>query len=85
MKVHFQEVVKAADIIMPGSDIPVDLSKEGIGDATILAHRSVSVLDKGVSGEWFAAWIQIDSPFGPLGIVNLHAPGKKKDRVYTWM
>ncbi|KAL2621831.1 hypothetical protein R1flu_002036 [Riccia fluitans] len=84
LKVGFKDLLEAAQKNLPNLDITIDLNKEGNGDAYVLVHSFLEVLDKGVSGEGFASWVKFRTPNGTLGIGNLHAPSKKKERVHSW-
>ncbi|KAL3676908.1 hypothetical protein R1sor_026856 [Riccia sorocarpa] len=70
------------------SPIVVDYNKEnGDGDAVLLCHRSITVLDKGVSGKGFAVWLRMQTGVGPVAVVSLHAPNESSARkeVGEWL
>ncbi|KAL3679560.1 hypothetical protein R1sor_022516 [Riccia sorocarpa] len=70
--------------ILPGASVVVDYKENGDGDAVLLCHSSITVLESGISGKGFAAWMKVQTIVGPVGIVSLHAPNDSSARKEVW-
>ncbi|KAL3683678.1 hypothetical protein R1sor_001700 [Riccia sorocarpa] len=81
------KLVRTLQRIMPGATIVVDYKENGEGDAVLLCHNSLTVLDRGCSGKGFAAWMRVRTEVGIVGVVSLHAPNGRSSRakVWTWL
>ncbi|KAL3689641.1 hypothetical protein R1sor_015950 [Riccia sorocarpa] len=55
--------------IVPHSTTVIDFKENGDGDALILYHNSLRIIDRGVSGKRFAAWVREDS-VGPSPVLK---------------
>ncbi|KAL3685574.1 hypothetical protein R1sor_003596 [Riccia sorocarpa] len=63
------------------------LQREQDGDAVLLCHESLRIVERGVSGKGFVAWARIQTSVGVVGVISLHAPNdsRKRKEVWTWM
>ncbi|KAL3688791.1 hypothetical protein R1sor_015100 [Riccia sorocarpa] len=55
---------------MPRSIVIVDYKDNGDGDAVLLCHDSLHIVERAVSGKGFAAWAKILTSVGIVGILN---------------
>ncbi|KAL3694987.1 hypothetical protein R1sor_008638 [Riccia sorocarpa] len=73
--------------IMPNATAIIDYKENGDGDAVLLCHKSLRIVERGVSGSGFAAWIKVNTRIGVVGVLCLHAPNesRKRKEVWAWM
>ncbi|KAL3679847.1 hypothetical protein R1sor_022803 [Riccia sorocarpa] len=82
-----EDLTRALRRVMPRSSAIVDYKENGDGDAVLLCHESLRIVERGVSGKGFAAWARIQTSVGVVGVISLHAPNdsRKRKEVWTWM
>ncbi|KAL3680463.1 hypothetical protein R1sor_023419 [Riccia sorocarpa] len=73
--------------IMPNATSIVDYKENGDGDAVLLCHNYLRIVERGVSGRGFAAWAKVNTNIGIVGVLCLHAPNESRNRkeVWAWM
>ncbi|KAL3681754.1 hypothetical protein R1sor_024710 [Riccia sorocarpa] len=73
--------------IMPNGTATVDYKENGDGDAVLICHNSLRIIERGVSGSGFAAWVKVNTSIGIVGVLCLHAPNesRKRKEVWAWM
>ncbi|KAL3682896.1 hypothetical protein R1sor_000918 [Riccia sorocarpa] len=86
-----QEVIAQGDVlkktlkaIIPGGKTIVDYKRNGKSDTVLVLRRSLTVSAEGVSGLGFGAWAVIETCRGEVGILAVHAPGKRRKRARMW-
>ncbi|KAL3675830.1 hypothetical protein R1sor_025778 [Riccia sorocarpa] len=76
-EVDLQRTLK---MVMPRSTAVVDYKENGDGDAVLLCHDSLRIVERGVSGKGFAAWVKVHTRVGIVGVLSLHAPNDSRSR-----
>ncbi|KAL3700128.1 hypothetical protein R1sor_018150 [Riccia sorocarpa] len=73
--------------VMPCSTAVVDYKENGDGDAVLLCHDSLGIVERGVSGKGYVAWVKVHTRVGTVGVLSLHAPNDSKTRreVRSWL
>ncbi|KAL3676258.1 hypothetical protein R1sor_026206 [Riccia sorocarpa] len=66
--------------VMPRATAVVDYKENGDGDAVLLCHDSLRIIERGVSGKGFAAWIKIQTEEDSIG----PSPVLKHDEKRSW-
>ncbi|KAL3699682.1 hypothetical protein R1sor_017704 [Riccia sorocarpa] len=82
-----EDLTRAHRRVMPRSSAIVDYKENGDGDAVLLCHESLRIVERGVSGKGFAAWARIQTSVGVVRVISLHAPNdsRKRKEVWIWM
>ncbi|KAL3688085.1 hypothetical protein R1sor_014394 [Riccia sorocarpa] len=62
-----------------------DYTVEGkAGAAVVLLNKNWRVIEKGVKGDGFLAWMVVETEDGPLGLVSVHGPRDRNQRKHAW-
>ncbi|KAL3699495.1 hypothetical protein R1sor_017517 [Riccia sorocarpa] len=84
LKVSGWKLERRMQSILPNGKYVVDFSRKGKGRVGLLLHPSFNVLEEGVSGRGFGAWVKIQVGEKEFGLVVLHAPNKRRHRIRAW-
>ncbi|KAL3680581.1 hypothetical protein R1sor_023537 [Riccia sorocarpa] len=81
------DLTRTLSRVMPHATAIVDYKENGDGDAVLLCHNALRIIDRGVSGKGFAAWARLQTEVGVIGVVCLHAPNASRERreVWSWL
>ncbi|KAL3696131.1 hypothetical protein R1sor_010207 [Riccia sorocarpa] len=71
-------------MLMPGAKTMIDFKRNGKADAALVIKRSIKVTAEGTSGGGHGAWAIMETCKGDAGVISIHAPRKRRQRVQVW-
>ncbi|KAL3697231.1 hypothetical protein R1sor_011307 [Riccia sorocarpa] len=84
LKVTGWKLERRLQSILPDGRYIVDYSRKGKGRVGLFLHSSFTILDEGASGQGFGSWAKIRVGTKEFGVIAVHAPNKRRNRIRAW-
>ncbi|KAL3679051.1 hypothetical protein R1sor_022007 [Riccia sorocarpa] len=84
LKVKGWKLERRLQSIFPDGKYTVDFSRKGKSRVGLFIHSSFTILAEGTSGQGYGSWAKLQIGSKEIGVLALHAPNKRRNRIKVW-